>query len=1151
MAEESGKETGVKRGIRLGIRGKLIVIFVLIKVIPLVVLALFAVRQIEDLGGTVQQKYKEMVTSTRGIVGTVGNLASDSSIAALDIKSRENIERLTTDTARAVAAFLYERDRDILLAVELPVTAETFATFLGGRTGKVVLHRPWQLNEQGDGWVAPPEKGVGHTEVVSDNPDNSKDFHYRGPERQGEVDIRPLYHEMTFVNLAGQEEIKVSATDLLPKSLQDVSKRENTWCRAERYFPELQRLGRGEIYVSEVIGPYVPSPLVGPYTRKSAAAMGIPFEPEKAAYAGKENPLGRRFTGIIRWATPVFRDGRKVGYLTLALDHTHVMEFTDHLVPTEERYSPISDAGSGNYAFMWDHQSRSISHPRDYFITGYDPETGAPAVPWLSEEMYAKWRQSGLSYQQFAETAPRFLDQSLRKKPAKELTDAGKLGLDCRFLNFAPQCVGWHDLTQYGGSGSFVIFWSKLWKLNTAAAIPYYTGIYGKSLRGFGYVTIGANVDEFHSSATATARKIDALAEEYVDRLDAQHEDTQRRMVDLVAGTTWNLTVSTLVMILLVLCIAVWMASTLTGRIKEMIRGIRLFQKGDMHHRLDVGSRDEMGELHEAFNDMADTVERAMQEIGEARDRAEDSDRSKSAFLANMSHEIRTPMNAIIGMSRLALESCDNDKQRHLLRSVSSSADALLSVVNDILDFSKIEAGQLALDLQPFHLRELVRSTAESMRVLADEKRIGLQVEIAQDVPPLVRGDAMRLRQILLNLLGNAVKFTDRGHVRLEVGIAGIRDDRVEIFFSIRDTGVGIEPEHQKRIFESFTQADGSFSRRYQGTGLGLAISRRLCQLMGGDIRVESEPGKGSTFRFTVVMAAIDAAEAADGGKEQSLAGHSCRPMKILLVEDNETNRDLGLLVLTNMGHQVVMAADGMKALEILAEERVEVILMDVQMPGLDGCTASRLIRSFEKGEEIQPALDPELVRRLRERLAGGHLQIIALTAHAMSGDREKCLDAGMDDYLTKPFVPEKVAAALAGASSAGQQPPGSEAAGDGGGEELRRQIVDHLLGYYGLNEQSADLLLEISVTALRQDLLKWEECQANADLAGAAKAAHAIKGVLLNLGLEKLAGLARDVERGCRNGEIDAVAVEYRRLRRELYLLTANQPAGQGEGGQ
>ncbi len=427
------------------------------------------------------------------------------------------------------------------------------------------------------------------------------------------------------------------------------------------------------------------------------------------------------------------------------------------------------------------------------------------------------WRDKGGSYREFETVAPRFLDQSQKKKPAKELTAAGMLGLDCRFLNFAPQCVGWHNLTQYGGSGSFVIFWSRLWKLNTAAAIPYYTGMYGKSRRGFGYVTIGANVDEFHGSATATAKQIEALAEEYVDRLDRDHDETHAQMGRLVTATTRNLTLSTFVMILVVLCIAVWMASTLTGRIKDMIRGIRRFQEGYLQTRLAVGSRDEMGELTCALNEMADTIDTGMQEIREARDRAEGSDRSKSAFLANMSHEIRTSMNAIIGMSRLALDSCENEQQRRLLQSVSVSADSLLSVINDILDFSKIEAGQLTLDQQPFHLWELVRSTVEVMRGLAKEKHLAMEVEIAQDVPHLVRGDASRLRQILINLLGNAIKFTEKGRIRVAVTCGGKKSGKIEIRFVIRDTGIGIDRQLQGMIFDSFTQGDNTIGRRYQG----------------------------------------------------------------------------------------------------------------------------------------------------------------------------------------------------------------------------------------------------------------------------------------------------------------------------------------------
>ena len=289
----------------------------------------------------------------------------------------------------------------------------------------------------------------------------------------------PLYLEMTFVDLQGNEKVKVTTSDLLSPELQNVADPANTYCKAERYFDDLKKLKPGEIYVSEVIGPHLKSPLIGAYTRKRAEEKGIEFKPEDAAYAGKENPVGKRFKGIIRWATPVERKGRIIGWVTLALDHTHVMEFTDHLVPTDERYSAISDAGSGNYAFIWDYKGRNISHPRDYFIAGYDPETGQPAVPWLENSLFDDFRQSGLSVSEWCEAVPVMQGQSLKKKPAPELTAQGLLGLDCRYLDFAPQCQGWHNLTQHGGSGSFVIFWSGLWKLTTAGAIPYYTGRYG------------------------------------------------------------------------------------------------------------------------------------------------------------------------------------------------------------------------------------------------------------------------------------------------------------------------------------------------------------------------------------------------------------------------------------------------------------------------------------------------------------------------------------------------------------------------------------------------------------------------------------------------------------------------------------------------
>ena len=296
--------------------------------------------------------------------------------------------------------------------------------------------------------------------------------------------------------------------------------------------------------------------------------------------------MGKRFQSIIRWATPVAKAGQTIGYVTLALDHTHIMEFTDHIVPTEERYSPISDAASGNYAFMCDYKSRNISHPWDYFIVGYDPATGEEAVPWLSSEIYDMWQKSGLTFGEFQKTAPVFLEQRLAKKPAAPLTKAGMLGLDGRFLNFAPQCSGWHTLTQSGGSGSFVIFWSNLWKLTTAATIPYYTGMYKNSPRGFGYVTIGANVDDFHHAATQTASQIAAIEKDFEGKLLAKNAVNQKFMSDALEVTAKKLSLSTLFMILLVIFIAIWMASNLTGKITGMIRGIKRFQDGNYEHRL-------------------------------------------------------------------------------------------------------------------------------------------------------------------------------------------------------------------------------------------------------------------------------------------------------------------------------------------------------------------------------------------------------------------------------------------------------------------------------------------------------------------------------------------------------------------------------------
>ena len=603
-----------------GIRAKLIAIFILIKVLPLVALAWFAWEEISHLSADIEKQSVRMIANTHEVVLGVTQMATENSIRALDLKAREAIERLTTDTARQVAAFLYDRDRDIQLAARLPVDADAYRRFLESRFRPVTVHGPWHLDASGDRWVpATPGEVPPAPSVAAANDDNRRDFHYRPPDHGNRTERRPLYLEMTFVDLAGKERIKIGTSERLPHDRRNVADPQSTYCRAETYFQALQRLGPGEIYVSEVIGPHVKGDIIGVYTPEAAKKRGIPYAPETSGYAGRENPVGVRFQGLVRWGMPVTRNDRVIGYVTLALDHTHLMEFTDHLVPTEARYSAISDAGSGNYAFMWDYQGRNISHPRDYFITGFDPRTGQRAAPWLDEEMMAIWRRVGGSMSEFERQAPRFKDQSLAKRPAEELTRAGLVGLDCRYLNFAPQCTGWHTLTRHGGSGSFLIFWSGLWKLTTAAAIPYHTGIYGQHPRGFGYVTIGANVDEFHRSAVETASVINGIEADYNDKLEAENAIQHRLMRDAMQKALRHLSLYTALMVIAVIAIAIIMAATLTSRITTIVRGIRRFQQGDHSYRLPRQSRDEMGQLAEAYNEMAGSVQQTIGDIERSR----------------------------------------------------------------------------------------------------------------------------------------------------------------------------------------------------------------------------------------------------------------------------------------------------------------------------------------------------------------------------------------------------------------------------------------------------------------------------------------------------------------------------------------------------
>ncbi len=428
--------------------------------------------------------------------------------------------------------------------------------------------------------------------------------------------------------------------------------------------------------------------------------------------------------------------------------------------------------------------------------------------------------------------------------------------------------------------------------------------------------------------------------------------------------------------------------------IKAIIDGAALVGKGLLNTRVKVYSRDEIGTLATSFNQMTDTLERNMRDIRELKDAeeklksekeiAETSEKTKQLFLAKMSHEIRTPMNAIIGFARLLEETLSNKEQQDYIHIIIKSGDDLLIILNDILDFSRMEAGKIIFESVPFNLRDIIQTTILMMESKSKQKDIDIKYCIDKRIPALISGDSVRLNQILLNLVSNAIKFTEKGSIVITIVCLEECENKILLDFGIKDTGIGIPLEKQGKIFDSFEQVTNDTARRFGGAGLGLSIVKQLVKLQDGEIFVISKPGDGSDFHFRLSFLKSRDAASKDILEEAGTAIQSGEGINILVVEDNLINQLLVIKVLKKRGFETDVAENGLIALNKCENNDFDIILMDLQMPEMDGYEATQKIRELKTDKSNIP--------------------IIAMSAHTFKGEYERCIEIGMNDFISKPF---------------------------------------------------------------------------------------------------------------------------------------------------
>ncbi|KLE00036.1 sensor histidine kinase [Aliarcobacter butzleri] len=840
----------------LSIKIKLIIIFILIKIIPLLFVSYIAYEGILKLEQYLNKSTNFLYNQSKEVISNTANASIEDSIKILDKKSQESLEKLSNEIALNIANFLYERDRDLIFLSKLELNQKVLDSFFEAKTKEITIHDEYYYDNETNSYKTKEEiKEVERDKKTANLKDNEKEFNYIDP-----IDFKtksiPIYKEISFFDLQGNEKYKVSTIN---NQKVNVSDSKNTFIKAEKYFDEIQKLNKNEIYVSDVIGEYIGTKVIRLFTKEKAQKSGIEFEPEKYGYAGIENPLGKRFEGIIRFITPVYKNDEKIGYISLALDHRHLQEFTDTVNPTNSNLKQnITDASLGNYAFIWDYEGKSIVHPRHYSIFGYDKNTGEKVMPWLSLDVAEKFYSSNQNINDFLKNYPKFEEQSLQKKPnLKQLKEDGNVGLDCRYLNFAPQCEGWMQLTQNGGYGSFIINWSNVWKLTTAATIPYYTGKYGNSKRGFGFVSIGASVDDFHAAANETKEEVTKILDSQTQIISKIMDENKFEIKDSIRALINELSTVTFAMIVLVIIIALFMSSYLSKKIDDILIGTKKFANNELDYRIKVTSTDEIGQLENSFNEMAGKIEKLISQEKKLNTELEEKvivETSKQKeqeqlliqqtrlaamgeMIGNIAHQWRQPLNAlglILQNLKFSYEIGELDEKMidKSVKKATMLTENMSKTIDDFRNFFRPNKAKENFKINEGITKaiELIESTFEHNNIKLEKDFVSSEIEFF--------GFANEFSQVILNLLTNAKDAVLENKIENPLIIIQTKIDDEYIYISIKDNGLGIKDEIINKIFEPyFTTKDEG-----KGTGIGLYMSKIIIENnMNGKIEVKNE----------------------------------------------------------------------------------------------------------------------------------------------------------------------------------------------------------------------------------------------------------------------------------------------------------------------